>query len=68
MFSGRPTHSKYSREPLSVMGTVEQEQEGHQTVVRAKPAHGIDDLSASPWAGLHYRHEFLLHYQHELLE
>ncbi|MDR7159089.1 hypothetical protein [Arthrobacter sp. BE255] len=28
----------------------------------------IDDLAASPWVGLHYRHEFLLHHRHELLE
>lgn len=28
----------------------------------------IDDLAASPWIGLHYRHEFLLHHRHELLE
>jgi hypothetical protein len=29
---------------------------------------GIDDYFASPWIGLHYRHEFLLHCNHELLE
>jgi hypothetical protein len=28
----------------------------------------IDDLAASPWVGLHYLHEFLLHHRHELLE
>ena len=28
----------------------------------------IDELIASPWIGLHYRHEFLLHHRHELLE
>lgn len=28
----------------------------------------IDELSASPWIGLHYRHEFLLHHRHELLK
>ena len=28
----------------------------------------IDELVASPWIGLHYRHEFLLHHRHELLE
>jgi hypothetical protein len=27
----------------------------------------LDALHASPWVGLHYRHEFLLHYQHERL-
>jgi hypothetical protein len=27
----------------------------------------IDELTASPWIGLHYRHEFLLHHRHELL-
>lgn len=27
----------------------------------------IDELSASPWVGLHYRHEFMLHHRHELL-
>lgn len=27
----------------------------------------IDALSASPWVGLHYRYEFLLHHRHELL-
>ena len=27
----------------------------------------VDDLCASPWVGLHYRHEFLLHHGHELL-
>ncbi|NYD79671.1 hypothetical protein BJY19_003404 [Arthrobacter cupressi] len=31
-------------------------------------AFGIDDFCASPWIGLHYRHEFLLHCNHELLE
>jgi len=31
-------------------------------------AFGIDDYFASPWIGLHYRHEFLLHCNHELLE
>lgn len=29
---------------------------------------GIDELIASPWIGLHYRHEFMLHHRHELLE
>lgn len=29
---------------------------------------GIDDYAASPWIGLHYRHELLLHCNHELLE
>ncbi|SLK14274.1 hypothetical protein [Arthrobacter sp. P2b] len=28
----------------------------------------IDDIIASPWIGLHYKHEFLLHYRHESLE
>lgn len=28
----------------------------------------IDDVIASPWIGLHHRHEFLLHYRHESLE
>lgn len=28
----------------------------------------IDELAASPWIGLHYRHEFLLHHSHQLLE
>ena len=28
----------------------------------------IDEIVASPWIGLHYRHEFLLHHRHELLE
>lgn len=28
----------------------------------------IDAFMASPWIGLHYRHEFLLHHRHELLE
>lgn len=27
----------------------------------------IDEVCASPWVGLHYRHEFLLHHRHELL-
>ncbi|MGX1163418.1 hypothetical protein FBY31_4457 [Arthrobacter sp. SLBN-100] len=27
----------------------------------------IDELCASPWVGLHYRQEFLLHHRHELL-
>lgn len=31
-------------------------------------AAGIDDVGASPWLGLHYKHEFLLHYKHESLE
>ena len=28
----------------------------------------IDNIIASPWIGLHYKHEFLLHYRHESLE
>ncbi|WP_104062238.1 hypothetical protein [Arthrobacter sp. 4R501] len=28
----------------------------------------IDELIASPWIGLHYRYEFLLHHSHQLLE
>ncbi|BCW35907.1 hypothetical protein StoSoilA2_19630 [Arthrobacter sp. StoSoilA2] len=32
-----------------------------------RDAINIDELSASPWVGLHYRHEFLLHYRHEQL-
>jgi hypothetical protein len=28
----------------------------------------IDDFNASPWIGLHYRHELLLHHKHESLE
>ncbi len=28
----------------------------------------IDDVVASPWIGLHYKHVFLLHYKHESLE
>jgi hypothetical protein len=28
----------------------------------------IDELVASPWTGLHHRHEFLLHHMHEFLE
>ena len=40
---------------------------------RAVPANlvqpvDIDELITSPWIGLHYRHEFLLHYAHELLD
>lgn len=31
-------------------------------------ASDIDELNASPWLGLHYTHEFLLHHRHELLE
>jgi hypothetical protein len=31
-------------------------------------AFGIDDYAASPWLGLHYRHELMLHCNHELLE
>lgn len=27
----------------------------------------IDEFTESPWIGLHYKHEFLLHYRHELL-
>jgi hypothetical protein len=27
----------------------------------------IDDLMTSPWIGLHFRHELLLHYKHEEL-
>jgi hypothetical protein len=26
-----------------------------------------DEITASPWIGLHYKHEFLLHYRHEFL-
>lgn len=28
----------------------------------------LDELAASPWIGLHYKHEFLLHHSHHLLE
>jgi hypothetical protein len=31
-------------------------------------AAGIDELVASPWIGLHHKHEFLLHHKHESLE
>lgn len=27
----------------------------------------IDDFAASPWIGLHFRHEMLLHHRHELI-
>lgn len=33
----------------------------------SRQAINIDALSASPWVGLHYSHEFLLHYRHDLL-
>ncbi|RNL54333.1 hypothetical protein D7003_11525 [Arthrobacter oryzae] len=32
-----------------------------------RQAINIDELFASPWIGLHYRHEYLLHHRHELL-
>jgi hypothetical protein len=32
------------------------------------PVSFIDEIVASSWVGLHYRHEFLLHHKHELLE
>jgi hypothetical protein len=32
-----------------------------------REAFDIDELTTSPWIGLHYRYEFLLHYKHELL-
>lgn len=34
----------------------------------SRPTFNIDDICASPWVGLHHRHEFLLHYKHEMLE
>ncbi|MDR6688679.1 hypothetical protein J2Y41_004274 [Arthrobacter sp. 1088] len=36
--------------------------------VKQKTFRGIDDLVASPWIGLYFRHEFALHHSHELLE
>ena len=33
----------------------------------AREIPSIDAFGASPWVGLHYRHEFLLHHRHELL-
>ena len=33
-----------------------------------QPVSFIDEIVASSWVGLHYRHEFLLHHKHELLE
>lgn len=28
----------------------------------------LDEFAVSPWIGLHYRYEFLLHHSHHLLE
>lgn len=40
-----------------------------RAVTRAQPQDfDIDEFNSSPWTGLHYRHEFLLHHRHELLE
>ena len=33
----------------------------------AREIPSIDAFGASPWVGLHYRYEFLLHHRHELL-
>lgn len=33
----------------------------------AREIPSIDAFDASPWIGLHYRHEYLLHHRHELL-
>lgn len=34
----------------------------------SREAYDIDAFAASPWIGLHYKHEFLLHHRHEHLE
>jgi hypothetical protein len=47
------------RRPNQIMGAEE---------APSRQSFGIDDYFASPWIGLHYRHEFLLHCNHELLE
>lgn len=40
-----------------------------RVVTRAQPHDfDIDEFNSSPWTGLHYRHEFMLHHRHELLE
>lgn len=45
------------------------EQVETRAVTRAQPQDfDIDEFNSSPWTGLHYRHEFLLHHRHELLE
>lgn len=42
----------------------------HCTEERQIPANfsTFDELAASPWLGLHYQHEFLLHHSHQLLK
>lgn len=38
-----------------------------EEVPAPRRASNIDELSASPWVGLHRRHEILFHHRHELL-
>ncbi|GAT88293.1 hypothetical protein CVCC1112_2952 [Paenarthrobacter nicotinovorans] len=42
----------------------------HALETPAPPLQGpdIDELIASPWIGLHYRHEFGPHHRHEPLD
>jgi hypothetical protein len=42
----------------------------HSTVkkLNTQQPFDIDELSSSPWIGLQYRYEFLLHHSHQLLE
>ncbi len=54
-----PINGTPSNEPEPVLKT---EQAPFQ------PVNFIDEIIASSWVGLHYRHEFLLHHKHELLE
>jgi hypothetical protein len=49
-------------------GAPEQTPCAEEARAHRQDAFDIDELNASPWIGLHYRHEFLLHYSHELLE
>ncbi|GAB16085.1 hypothetical protein ARGLB_110_00470 [Arthrobacter globiformis NBRC 12137] len=41
---------------------------GHDDSMAVRREINIDDVVASPWIGLHYRHELLLHHRHEELE
>lgn len=66
MFKRKASTSSSLDFPCFAVDDKAQAAEHEQT--RPHSALTIDEITASPWVGLHFRHEFLLHYQHELLE
>ena len=66
MFSSRGAHNGFTR--TSVKSRVPGHSIHAQDAQALVQDFGIDEYSASPWIGLHYKHELLLHYRHEALD